>query len=105
MTLFKRNFVVEYMWVINMDYEYPFDTDWSMDEIVVVINFYNCIEKAYEEGIDKKELMSHYREFKKIVDSKSLEKQYDKKFKDVSGYSIYETMKKAKELDFIKMAK
>ncbi len=86
-----------------MDYEYPFENDWSMEEIVTVISFYNCIEKAYEEGISREELMNGYREFKQIVDSKSLEKQLDKQFEEASGYSIYKTMKLAKENEFIRV--
>ncbi|MFQ9923454.1 MAG: UPF0223 family protein [Beduini sp.] len=86
-----------------MDYEYPFENDWSMEEIVTVISFYNCIEKAYEEGIARDELMDGYREFKKVVDSKALEKQLDQRFKEASSYSIYETMKQAKENDYIRM--
>lgn len=87
-----------------MNYEYPFDSDWTTEEIIDVISFYNCIEKAYEDGIDKDELMQGYRLFKNVVDSKSMEKQIDKQFKEVSGYSIYETMKKAKESVFVKMS-
>lgn len=88
-----------------MNYEYPFENDWSTDEIVTVISFYNCIEQAYEEGIDRDTLYESYRLFKSIVDSKSLEKQLDKAFKEASGYSIYETMKAAKDKSFIKMNK
>lgn len=88
-----------------MDYEYPFEYDWSMEEIITVISFYNSIEKAYEEGISKEELMENYRAFKQIVDSKSLEKQIDQRFKEVSGYSIYETIKESKDHSFIKMTR
>lgn len=86
-----------------MNYEYPFESDWSMEEIVDVIQFYNCIEKAYEQGIAKEELIENYRKFKKVVDSKALEKQIDKRFFEVSNYSIYQTMKKAKDEAFVKM--
>lgn len=86
-----------------MNYEYPFDSDWNIDEIVTVISFYNCVEKAYEEGITKDELMDGYKAFKTVVDSKSMEKQIDKEFKEASGYSIYETLKAAQTSSFIKM--
>ena len=49
-----------------MNYEYPFDSDWSTEEIIDVISFYNCIEKAYENGINKDELMQGYRLFKML---------------------------------------
>ncbi|WP_249028674.1 UPF0223 family protein [Tannockella kyphosi] len=86
-----------------MEYNYPLDYTWSTSEIIDVIAFYNCIEEAYEKGITKESLMKAYRDFKVIVDSKSYEKQIDKEFKEVSGYSIYEVIKKSKETDFIKM--
>ena len=43
--------------------------------------------------------------FKKIVDSKSAEKQIDKEFYEVSHYSIYQVVKAAKEQDFIRLGK
>ncbi len=86
-----------------MNYEYPFENDWKMDEIIQVIAFYNCVEKAYEGGISSDELLRSYSIFQKIVNSKSIEKQLDKQFQEVSGYSIYCTVKKAKESAFVKM--
>ncbi|KAB7669305.1 UPF0223 family protein [Bacillus sp. B1-b2] len=81
-----------------MDYSYPIDLDWSTDEIVTVVSFFECIEKAYENGIDKSELMNQYRLFKQIVPGKSQEKKVCDEFEEVSGYSTYRTIKKAKEL-------
>lgn len=82
-----------------MDYQYPLNDGWTMEEIVIVIDFYNAIEEAYEVGIKKDKLMSKYRAFKMIVDSKSEEKQLDKAFQQVSSYSIYQVMKKSKDHD------
>lgn len=90
---------------MDLEYEYPLDFDWSVEEICDVIAFYNCIEKAYEEGIEKQELMDGYRKFKAIVDSKSYEKQIGNQFEEASGYSIYRTMQEAKNNEFIKMNK
>ena len=47
--------------------------------------------------------MNCYRLFTAVVDSKSEQKQLDKQFLEVSGYSIYEVFKKAKDTDWIKM--
>ena len=71
-----------------MEYNYPLDYTWSTEEIIDVIGLYNAVEKAYESGISKKEFMAAYQKFKKIVDSKSAEKQIDKEFYEVSHYSI-----------------
>jgi uncharacterized protein YktA (UPF0223 family) len=80
-----------------MDYQYPIDIDWSTDEIITVIKFFECIEKAYEKGVEKAELMEQYRAFKKIVPGKAQEKKVCDEFEEVSSYSTYRTIKKAKE--------
>ena len=53
----------------------------------------------------KKNLWLHIKSLKKIVDSKSAEKQIDKEFYEVSHYSIYQVVKAAKEQDFIRLGK
>jgi uncharacterized protein YktA (UPF0223 family) len=80
-----------------MEYQYPIDYHWTTDEIVDVIKFYEAIEKAYEKGIDRDELMKIYRRFKEIVPSKAEEKTICGEFEDISGYSSYRTIKKAKD--------
>ncbi|MBO0994481.1 UPF0223 family protein [Bacillus sp. SD088] len=79
-----------------MEYSYPFSIDWTQDEIVTVIQFFQKIEQAYEKGVNRDELLHEYRKFKKIVPAKSDEKIYGKEFEDSSGYSLYKTVKKAK---------
>lgn len=64
------------------------------------------IEKAYEQGVSREQLMTSYREFKKIVPSKSEEKKMTDEFEEVSNYSTYRTIQKAKtaeEKSIIKM--
>jgi len=80
-----------------MEYQYPIDYHWSTDEIVDVIKFYETIEKAYEKGVGREDLMEAYRRFKEIVPGKSEEKKLCGEFEDISGYSPYRTVKKAKE--------
>lgn len=79
-----------------MEYQYPIDYHWSTDEIVDVIAFFESIEKAYEQGIDRDALMKAYRRFKEIVPSKAEEKTICGEFEEMSGYSSYQTIKKAK---------
>jgi len=80
-----------------MEYQYPIDYSWTTNETVDVIHFFQCIEKAYEKGIDKDSLMSAYRKFKVIVPSKAEEKKLCNEFEELSGYSSYRMIKKAKE--------
>lgn len=80
-----------------MEYQYPIDYHWTTDETVTVIHFFEAIEKAYETGIGRDELMTAYRRFKKIVPSIAEEKKLCGEFEEISGYSSYRTIKKAKE--------
>ncbi|MEH7093238.1 UPF0223 family protein [Neobacillus vireti] len=80
-----------------MEYQYPIDYSWSTEEIVDVIKFFESIERAYEKGIERDEVMMAYRRFKEIVPSKAQEKTLCGEFEEISGYSSYRTIKKAKE--------
>lgn len=79
-----------------MEYQYPIEYHWTTDEIVDVIKFYEAIERAYEKGIDRDQLMDIYRRFKEIVPSKAEEKTLCGEFEEISGYSSYRTIIKAK---------
>ncbi|GGM20326.1 UPF0223 protein [Paraliobacillus quinghaiensis] len=81
-----------------MQYSYPIDDSWSTDEIIKVVNFLSLVEKAHEDGIRRDDLLIAYTKFKQIVPSKSEEKQIGKKFEKETGFSIYQTIKRAQEL-------
>ncbi len=80
-----------------MEYSYPLRNDWTTEEIITVVTFYELIEKAYEEGVRRERLMDAYRAFKAIVPSKAEEKTLFSEFEDVSGYIGYRIVKAAKE--------
>ncbi|QGH34383.1 hypothetical protein GI584_10260 [Gracilibacillus salitolerans] len=89
-----------------MNYSYPIDETWTTEEIIDVVNYFSLIEKAYESGIEKQDLVAAYNRYKEIVPSKSEEKQLDKQFEKQSGYIPFRVIKKAKDLspkDIIKM--
>ncbi|MBS4172370.1 UPF0223 family protein [Bacillus sp. FJAT-49736] len=88
-----------------MEYQYPFDTDWSTKEVVDVIQFFEAIELAYEKGIEREKLMEKYRRFKEIVPGKAEEKKYCNEFEKESGYSSYQVVKKMKDLEPGKIVK
>ncbi|MGR3741926.1 UPF0223 family protein [Companilactobacillus sp. DQM5] len=74
-------------------YEYPIEYDWDTEEITKVINFYNMVESIYEKGVDKKEFINSYNEFRKIVPMKMDQNNLSKRFEKESGYSIYKSVK------------
>lgn len=82
-----------------MEYQYPIDYTWSTDEIVDAIHFFECIEKAYENGIDRDVLLHAYRRFKEIVPGKAQEKTLFNEFEEVSGYTSYQAVKSLKEIN------
>ncbi|KZZ83004.1 MULTISPECIES: UPF0223 family protein [Bacillaceae] len=80
-----------------MDYQYPLSADWSTEEIIDAVQFFENVEKAYEQGISREDFMNSYRRFKEIVPGKAEEKNLCDEFEEVSGYSSYRTVKKAKD--------
>ena len=82
-----------------MDFSYPISYDWTTDEIVDVIAFYEAVEQAYAKGIDRDLLMGVYRRFKEIVPGKAQERNLADKYEELSGFSAYQTIKKAKSLE------
>lgn len=80
-----------------MEAYYPIQADWSTQEVIDVIQFFEAIEQAYERGIAREELLRRYRRFKEIVPSKSEEKQICCEYEETSHVSCYQTLKKARE--------
>lgn len=79
-----------------MDYSYPFSIEWSTEEIIDVVAFFEGIELAYEKGIKRKELLDRYRKFKDIVPSIAEEKTYFREFEEESGYASFPAIKEMK---------
>jgi uncharacterized protein YktA (UPF0223 family) len=82
---------------MNQNYEYPLNLDWNTEEMVAVIAMWNAVEKAYEKGVKISDLLTAYQDFKKVVPSIGEEKQLGKQFESSSSYSLYRTIKNAKE--------
>ncbi|HFI0420669.1 TPA: UPF0223 family protein [Streptococcus suis] len=82
---------------MNKNYSYPLDFSWSTEEISSVLSFLNQVEAAYEKGADARAILTSYQQFKEVVKSKGQERQIDREFQDVSGYSTYQVVKAAKE--------
>ncbi|MFO1445751.1 UPF0223 family protein [Bacillus sp. Bva_UNVM-123] len=80
-----------------MEYQYPIDHDWSTEEIIDVISYFQQLEKAYDKGVNRDEFLAAYRRFKEIVPGKAQEKKICDEFEEVSGFSSYHTLKAVKE--------
>ncbi|EJE33425.1 hypothetical protein HMPREF1390_03550 [Staphylococcus epidermidis NIH08001] len=47
-----------------MEYQYPLDLDWTNDEMMKVIHFFNKIENYYEASVKGDEVLNAYKNFK-----------------------------------------
>ena len=76
-------------------YTYPIDFNlYTEKEAVVLVEFLALIEDANEGKVDKDKLVKMYKKYRNIVNSVSTEKQMARDFEKISGYSIYNTIKK-----------
>lgn len=80
----------------SLNYHYPLDDSWSTQEVIDVVNFFSCVEKAYEKSVNRGELLAAYRKFKQVVPGKSEEKSYFRDFEKASGYASFPVVKKAR---------
>ncbi|MDD2258280.1 MAG: UPF0223 family protein [Bacilli bacterium] len=74
------------------DYEIDFDL-FNTLEIVKIFTFFELIEATKKKSISKELLNKKYKEYKVIINNKTLEKKYDKMFQKITGISIYKTMR------------
>lgn len=75
-----------------MQINYPINPDWSTEELITVVEFFNNVAIANERGIEREALIESYRAFKRIVTSKSEEKQLSAVHDEQTGFSTYKTM-------------
>ena len=78
-----------------MEYIYPLDPSWTTEEMVVVVRFFETIEKAYEERVRAHEVVEAYHALKTIVPSKAEEKTIFRKYAKASTYESYPVVRRA----------
>ena len=83
----------------------PMSLDWSKEEVIDVMAFFQAVEEAHANGVERAKLLSLYRRFKEIVPSKSEEKQLFKQFDQEAGVSCYHAVKKAREEEQVQKIK
>ncbi|MBU9788221.1 UPF0223 family protein [Lentilactobacillus sp. IMAU92037] len=88
-------------------YEYPLIDGLDVDEVIIVVGFFQKVEEAYEQrgGVDRAELMKAYNGFRATLPAQMEQKQLEKEFLKRSGYDAYAVVKKAKasEIKTVKM--
>ena len=79
-------------------YSSPIDyIEFDSDEVTVLVEFFSLIEDANEGKVNKSILLKKYNEYRTILNSNSYEKKMERDFLKVSGYSIFNTIKKIKD--------
>ncbi|KMK77068.1 UPF0223 family protein [Alkalihalobacillus pseudalcaliphilus] len=82
-----------------MEMNMPISLDWTTDEVVDVVAFYEAVEQVYGNGIERHLFLKKYQRFKEIVPSKSEEKQLCAQFDQQVNVSSYLAVKEAKKLE------
>lgn len=80
------------------NYSYPIDLSWSTEEMTSVLHFLTQVEQVYESQVDVLAFLQAYQAFKQVVPSKAQEKQIDREFLKISGYSSYRAVQAAQRL-------
>lgn len=83
--------------LMTKNYSYPIDLSWSTEEMTSVLHFLTRVELAYESQVSVTELLDSYAGFKAVVRSKGEERQIDRAFEEVSGYSTYRAVQAARQ--------
>ncbi|WP_056974934.1 UPF0223 family protein [Holzapfeliella floricola] len=81
-----------------MNYAYPLEDFWSIEETTQAIAFYNAVEQAYESSIDCEQFLTKYHAFSRIVPAITEQRRISRQFEEASGYSIYNAIHQAKKL-------
>jgi uncharacterized protein YktA (UPF0223 family) len=84
---------------LAQEYSYPLDPDWTTEEIVKVVEFFEAVETGHVEGVTAGELRKHYKNFKSVVPSKSGEKTLFREFKARSGYEPFTLTRQLKDAE------
>ncbi|AOM83315.1 UPF0223 family protein [Salisediminibacterium beveridgei] len=82
---------------MNEEVQLPVSIEWSTEEVIDVVNFFEAIDRAYGKGVERDLLITLYRHYKAVVPAKSEEKKHFKDYEEQTGQSAYHTVKKAKE--------
>lgn len=90
---------------MDKEVQLPVSMDWSKEEVIEVIHFFEAIDKAHTKGIKRSVLLNHYQQYKKVVPLKSEEKQHFKDYQEQTGQSPYHIIKFARENDDVKVVK
>jgi uncharacterized protein YktA (UPF0223 family) len=88
---------------IKESFAYPIDERWNQTEITDVINFFVVIEKSYQTGVTRQELVDNYRKFQVVVPNKSEEKRIFREFLANSGMEPFQAVRQLKDPDVKKI--
>lgn len=75
--------------LMDTNYSYPLDPEWNQQQLLAVMAIFNLTEDAYETKLKVADFQKAWQEYQKLFPAKMDQRQIDREFKRVSGYSIY----------------
>lgn len=69
----------------------------NTEELVVIYSFFSLMEKNNKHPQKASAVLDAYKAYRNVVNSISLEKNYNKQFEEKTGISVYHVIKKLKE--------
>ncbi|HIW11746.1 MAG TPA: UPF0223 family protein [Candidatus Salinicoccus stercoripullorum] len=84
---------------MSEEYSYPIDVDWTTEEVIDVVQFFEAVEAASDNGIGSRIIKERYNRFKNVVPSKAEEKTLFREFKQSSGIEAYQAVKQLKDME------
>ncbi|MGY3764953.1 UPF0223 family protein [Vagococcus vulneris] len=78
------------------NFSYPLNPEWSTQEIVTVMAMWEILEQTYTKRVTAEDFLGVYKNFKDIVKSIGEERQLGNEFEELTGYSLYRTVKSAR---------
>ncbi|MBB5172231.1 UPF0223 family protein [Texcoconibacillus texcoconensis] len=76
---------------------FPISSDWSTEEVIDVVQFFEAVDQAYGKGVAKEDVLHLYSKYKKVVPSKAEEKQHFQQYEKQANQSPYQVVKKARD--------
>lgn len=79
------------------NFSYPINTEWTTDEIVLVVDLWATLEQVYEKKVSAEAFLEKYELFKRVVKSIGEERQLGREYEALTGYSLYRVVQLARK--------
>lgn len=78
---------------MDTNYSYSLDPEWNQDQLLATMAIFNLTEDAYETKLNVADFQKAWQQYQTLFPAKMDQRQIDREFERVSGYSIYAVQK------------